>query len=234
MSASLGSFVWSSLLLLLGEQHRQESYARHGFGPHSFATIHRTSLLQDGFEQLNRLGDAIKVSSRCRAWPRRRSCLESRYACSSFSHPCAFCGTDPDDVALQPWGCMGPQHELCFHALLLDAQHAVFIRSKRHGRRINCTLHSLQGQVRIKFVDEHGIEEAGIDGGGLFKDFMEHLVREVRVLLCPDSTIAASRNHSVSCVGYSGRRSPYCDPEAPAVDIATLFNLYKAAKDCVA
>ena len=33
--------------------------------------------------------------------------------------------------------------------------------------------------VRIQFVDEHGIEEAGIDGGGLFKDFMEHLVREV-------------------------------------------------------
>ena len=34
--------------------------------------------------------------------------------------------------------------------------------------------------VRIQFVDEHGIEEAGIDGGGLFKDFMENLVREVR------------------------------------------------------
>ena len=39
---------------------------------------------------------------------------------------------------------------------------------------------TLQGVVRIQFVDEHGIEEAGIDGGGLFKDFMEHLVREVR------------------------------------------------------
>ena len=24
------------------------------------------------------------------------------------------------------------------------------------------------------------MEEAGVDGGGLFKDFMEHLVREVR------------------------------------------------------
>jgi hypothetical protein len=37
----------------------------------------------------------------------------------------------------------------------------------------------LRGRVRIQFVDEHGMEEAGIDGGGLFKDFMEHLVREV-------------------------------------------------------
>ena len=38
---------------------------------------------------------------------------------------------------------------------------------------------ALRGRVRIQFVDEHGLEEAGIDGGGLFKDFMEHLVREV-------------------------------------------------------
>ena len=36
--------------------------------------------------------------------------------------------------------------------------------------------------MRIQFVDEHGIEEAGIDGGGLFKDFMEYLVREVPTL----------------------------------------------------
>ena len=36
--------------------------------------------------------------------------------------------------------------------------------------------------MRIEFVDEHGMAEAGIDGGGLFKDFMEHLVKEVRGL----------------------------------------------------
>lgn len=41
------------------------------------------------------------------------------------------------------------------------------------ARRVQCV-------VRIQFVDDHGIEEAGIDGGGLLKDFMEHLVREVR------------------------------------------------------
>jgi hypothetical protein len=42
---------------------------------------------------------------------------------------------------------------------------------------------ALRGRVRIQFVDEHGLEEAGIDGGGLFKDFMEHLVREVGVVV---------------------------------------------------
>ena len=36
----------------------------------------------------------------------------------------------------------------------------------------------VRGRVRIQFVDEHGTHEAGVDGGGLFKDFMEGLVKE--------------------------------------------------------
>lgn len=36
---------------------------------------------------------------------------------------------------------------------------------------------SLRGRIRIQFVDEFGAEEAGVDGGGLFKDFLECLVR---------------------------------------------------------
>lgn len=35
----------------------------------------------------------------------------------------------------------------------------------------------LKSRVRIRFIDEHGLTEAGVDGGGLFKDFMEELVR---------------------------------------------------------
>ncbi len=31
---------------------------------------------------------------------------------------------------------------------------------------------------KVSFTDVHGIPEAGIDGGGLFKDFMENLVKE--------------------------------------------------------
>ncbi|GAX81158.1 hypothetical protein CEUSTIGMA_g8591.t1 [Chlamydomonas eustigma] len=37
---------------------------------------------------------------------------------------------------------------------------------------------SLKGKVRVQFIDEHGTPEAGVDGGGLFKDFMESLIKE--------------------------------------------------------
>ena len=29
----------------------------------------------------------------------------------------------------------------------------------------------------MSFINEHGEEEAGIDGGGIFKDFMENITR---------------------------------------------------------
>ena len=32
-------------------------------------------------------------------------------------------------------------------------------------------------QIRVSFVNEFGVEEAGIDGGGIFKDFMENITR---------------------------------------------------------
>lgn len=36
---------------------------------------------------------------------------------------------------------------------------------------------NLRGQIRITFINEFGVEEAGIDGGGIFKDFMESVTR---------------------------------------------------------
>ncbi|KAI0561213.1 HECT-domain (ubiquitin-transferase) [Gracilaria domingensis] len=36
---------------------------------------------------------------------------------------------------------------------------------------------SLKSTIRVKFIDEHGIEEAGIDGGGVFKEFMHEVLR---------------------------------------------------------
>lgn len=36
----------------------------------------------------------------------------------------------------------------------------------------------LRGRVRITFVSEHGMEEAGVDGGGVFKEFLESVVKE--------------------------------------------------------
>lgn len=35
----------------------------------------------------------------------------------------------------------------------------------------------LKATIRVKFIDEHGIEEAGIDGGGVFKEFMYEVLR---------------------------------------------------------
>ncbi|KAJ0238427.1 E3 ubiquitin-protein ligase UPL6 [Hirschfeldia incana] len=35
----------------------------------------------------------------------------------------------------------------------------------------------LRGPIRVTFVNELGVEEAGIDGGGIFKDFMEKITR---------------------------------------------------------
>ncbi|KAI3426511.1 hypothetical protein D9Q98_008876 [Chlorella vulgaris] len=37
---------------------------------------------------------------------------------------------------------------------------------------------ALHGRIRIQFIDAHGMEEAGVDGGGLFKEFLEMVVRE--------------------------------------------------------
>ncbi|CAH9080391.1 unnamed protein product [Cuscuta europaea] len=33
------------------------------------------------------------------------------------------------------------------------------------------------GLIRVTFINEFGVEEAGIDGGGIFKDFMENITR---------------------------------------------------------
>ncbi|RXH71819.1 hypothetical protein DVH24_025320 [Malus domestica] len=35
----------------------------------------------------------------------------------------------------------------------------------------------LRGPIRVTFVNEFGVEEAGIDGGGIFKDFMENITQ---------------------------------------------------------
>ncbi|GLJ07012.1 hypothetical protein SUGI_0055420 [Cryptomeria japonica] len=35
----------------------------------------------------------------------------------------------------------------------------------------------LRGMVRVTFVNEFGVEEPGVDGGGIFKDFMENITK---------------------------------------------------------
>lgn len=66
--------------------------------------------------------------------------------------------------------------------------HAVFARNRIRVRRDHIledaftqfsalSEEDLRGPIRITFVNEFGVEEAGIDGGGIFKDFMENVTR---------------------------------------------------------
>lgn len=44
-------------------------------------------------------------------------------------------------------------------------------------RELNKMGPELKSTIRVKFIDEHGLEEAGIDGGGVFKEFMYEVLR---------------------------------------------------------
>ncbi|KAH9766336.1 E3 ubiquitin-protein ligase UPL6 [Citrus sinensis] len=66
--------------------------------------------------------------------------------------------------------------------------HGVFTRSRFRIRRDHIledaysqmstmSEEDLRGAIRVTFVNELGVEEAGIDGGGIFKDFMENITR---------------------------------------------------------
>ncbi|XP_022138444.1 E3 ubiquitin-protein ligase UPL6 [Momordica charantia] len=66
--------------------------------------------------------------------------------------------------------------------------HAVFARNRFRIRRNHIledaynqmsalSEDDLRGSIRVSFVNEFGVEEAGIDGGGIFKDFMENITR---------------------------------------------------------
>lgn len=69
-----------------------------------------------------------------------------------------------------------------------DGSHAVFTRNRlkiRRGHILEDAFNQLstlseddlRGPIRVTFVNELGVEEAGIDGGGIFKDFMENITR---------------------------------------------------------
>ncbi|KAL4436604.1 hypothetical protein ABPG75_003743 [Micractinium tetrahymenae] len=44
--------------------------------------------------------------------------------------------------------------------------------------QLNHVGEALHGRIRIQFIDAHGLEEAGVDGGGIFKEFLEDVVKE--------------------------------------------------------
>lgn len=42
-------------------------------------------------------------------------------------------------------------------------------------QRLGALGEGLRGRVRVQFISEHGLEEAGVDGGGIFKEFLEEV-----------------------------------------------------------
>lgn len=66
-------------------------------------------------------------------------------------------------------------------APLVMAERTVSVRRKNlyedAFRELNDLGEGLRGTIRVKFIDEHGLEEAGIDGGGVFKEFMHEVLR---------------------------------------------------------
>lgn len=43
--------------------------------------------------------------------------------------------------------------------------------------QLNALGEGLKGRVRVQFIDPHGMVEAGVDGGGLFKEFIESIMQ---------------------------------------------------------
>eukprot|EP01052_Picozoa_sp_SAG31_P002187 SAG31_NODE_74_length_27628_cov_18.235642_19_plen_81_part_00 len=64
-----------------------------------------------------------------------------------------------------------------------QTQHGRWVRIRRNYlfedalERLPLPGEGIKDRIRVQFVDEHGMEEAGIDGGGLFKEFMHELVK---------------------------------------------------------
>ena len=41
----------------------------------------------------------------------------------------------------------------------------------------NASGSGLKGRIQVTFLNQHGVEEAGIDGGGVFKEYMDLLTK---------------------------------------------------------
>ncbi|KAH9311826.1 hypothetical protein KI387_026861, partial [Taxus chinensis] len=62
------------------------------------------------------------------------------------------------------------------------ARHRIRIRRDRavedaFNQLNGLTEEELRGMIRVTFVNEFGVEEPGVDGGGIFKDFMENITK---------------------------------------------------------
>lgn len=59
----------------------------------------------------------------------------------------------------------------------MEEQEPEYRQQQRYGRRLRHE-EAFKGRMQITFIDRYGMPEAGIDGGGVFKEFLTSLVRE--------------------------------------------------------
>ncbi|CAH7688506.1 hypothetical protein BY996DRAFT_8560820, partial [Phakopsora pachyrhizi] len=75
------------------------------------------------------------------------------------------------------------QSRLDFNPLIGGSRYRATIRRDRVSEDGFLSLSSLgprlKESIEIKFIDRYGLEEAGIDGGGVFKEFLTSLTKEV-------------------------------------------------------
>ena len=79
---------------------------------------------------------------------------------------------------------------------------------------------ALRSRIQVTFVDEHGLEEAGIDGGGLFKEFMDTISKRAF-----DIEVGGR-----FCEGLSTSRAPVADGVLCCL-AASQFGLWSQTHD---
>lgn len=59
---------------------------------------------------------------------------------------------------------------------------------------------ALKGRIQVTFTNQHGVEEAGIDGGGVFKEYMDLLTKRA---FDPQYALFLATEDQVSALGIS-------------------------------
>ena len=64
---------------------------------------------------------------------------------------------------------------------------------RKHDARVvkQCSRQPVEHRVQVSFINQHGAEEAGIDGGGVFKEFLDDLIKDGFAARSEDDSSAA-------------------------------------------
>lgn len=75
-------------------------------------------------------------------------------------------------------------------------------------------MNSIKGVIRVKFVNDLGVDEAGIDQDGVFKEFLEEIIKKV---FNPALNLFKVQNSLSFQNNYEGLGNSVAGSEAPAV-----------------